>query len=213
MKEILCVTEGHGDKAALPLLVDRWLQSRGWHRQFRAAATVIRASGAQSLKCPHLPQSRRGIEHWVQLAAKQGPSAILVVLDADDECATRPKEEALGPALLARARGVVGHIPIAVVVANRAFESWILADWQSLRDRAALPRGAWLGNFQLPEAEHTAKNCLAPLLAGGYHEPTHQLQFTAQLSLRPGMKKRSPSFAKLLRDLDRLVREARRRSA
>jgi hypothetical protein len=51
----------------------------------------------------------------------------LVLLDADDDC---PAE--LGPKIQDRARQVVPHRSVSVVLANREYEAWFLAAAGSL---------------------------------------------------------------------------------
>lgn len=63
--EIRLESLGWSDRAALPLLVDRWPQSRGCHRQFRAAATVIRATGKARSTAWAL-QTRSTVQHALQ---------------------------------------------------------------------------------------------------------------------------------------------------
>ena len=109
---IVAVVEGHGDAEAVPVLIRKLLLERG------AFADVK----------PHRVHRQKvtkpgEFEKAVQFASMhEGCTAILVVLDADDDCPA-----VTGPQLAQRAVAAVGHIPVGVVLANREFEAWILA--------------------------------------------------------------------------------------
>jgi hypothetical protein len=57
------------------------------------------------------------------------------------------------------------------------------------------------------------RNLIERLLGCSYEERVHQLRLTGGLTFSSGAAVRSASYGKLLRDLDRLTREARRRRA
>jgi len=85
---ILAIVEGHGEQKAVPLLLRRWFQHRRF-RNFETRDLAIR------------------IEYYVEMAARERPDGILVVLDADDECQERAKDRrrlGLGPELLQQKR-------------------------------------------------------------------------------------------------------------
>ena len=84
----------------------------------------MRTPGARALLAPYDRERQLGIEYYVRLAAGSRPDAILVILDADDEChdrQTRHPYQPLGPELLERATGVIAHIPVGVVVTFRMY--------------------------------------------------------------------------------------------
>ncbi len=119
---IACVVEGHGDAEALPVLIRRIAQ-RVQPSIVVAVPHPIRTPKSRLLKTGEL-------ERAVDLAARKinRQGGILVLLDSDDDC---PKD--LAPKLLHRAVQTCGDLPIAVVLANREFESWFLAAAESLR--------------------------------------------------------------------------------
>lgn len=210
---ILAIVEGHGEQTAVPVLLRRWFQ----HRRFRAFETpdlAIRAPGSGALKCAHDDDEELGIEYYIEMAARERPDGILVMLDADDECLERAKNPSrlgLGPELLQRARAVAPHIPIEVVVANREYEVWFLASLASLRRALRIPRGSRLPT-PLADIE-TIRDCkkrLTSLLGRPYEETTDQPDFTGVLPFTPAMARRSRSFRKLLKALEALTRAARR---
>ena len=209
---ILAIVEGHGEQTAVPALLRRWFQHRRF-REFETPDLAIRAPGSGALKCPHDADDELGIEYYVEMAARERPDGILVMLDADDECLerTRMSRPGLGPELLARARAVAPHIPIEVVVANREYEVWFLASLASLRRAARIPRGSRLPTPLADiEAIRDCKKRLNRLLGRPYEETTDQPDFTEVLPFTPAMARRSRSYRKLLESLDALTRAARR---
>ena len=84
----------------------------------------------------------------------------MVLLDADDDCPAQ-----LGPQILERARRVVPHRSVSVVLANREYEGWFLAAAISLHGQ----RGFAFDNppnFE-PERVRNAKGRLGERIAGG----------------------------------------------
>jgi hypothetical protein len=211
LHRILAIVEGHGEQTAVPVLLRHWFQRRRF-RNFETPDLAIRAPGAGALKCPHDADDELGIEYYVEMAAREQPDGILIVLDADDECQERSKtrRQGLGPELLERARTTAPHIPIEVVVANREYEVWFLAALTRLRQSGLIPQEARLEK-QLPDLE-TIRDCKKPLtalLGRPYEETTDQPEFTDVLPFTSGMAKRSRSYRKLLKALEELTRAAR----
>ncbi|WPB77780.1 DUF4276 family protein [Archangium violaceum] len=209
---ILAIVEGHGEQRAVPALLRRWFQHRRF-RDFETRDLAIRAPGSGALKCPHDAEDELGIEYYVELAARERPDGILVMLDADDECLERagtPSRQGLGPELLERARSVAPRIPIEVVVANREYEVWFLAALASLRRAARIPRGARLAT-PLSDIE-TLRDCkkrMTRLLGRPYEPTTDQPDFTGFLPFTSAMAHRSRSYRKLLKALEALTSAAR----
>lgn len=187
--KIRCVVEGHGDVAALPILL-------------RRIATELLGISHVDVR-PPIRQPRQRLvkagelEKAIELAARQaGPQGlVLILLDADDDCPAR-----LGPDLLDRARAQCGAIASVVVLANREYEAWFLAAALSLRGQRGLPSD--LAPPPSPEAIRNAKGWLADRM-GGYQETIDQPALTAVFSLDEAMA--APSFAKLVRDLRALI--------
>lgn len=205
---IFPIVEGYGDETAVPCLVKRWLRFRNYNRYFNVHNPAINAKGCGRLKAPYNRLRHIGIEHYVEAALRNNADAILVVLDADKECFNR-KRNGLGPELLARARAVAEHIPLAVVVANPEYEAWFLASLTSIRAKGLLPQGNRLPDPLHPEVSSGCKGKIASLLGASYEESTHQSYLTNGLSFSAGTRRRSPSYGKLIRDLERLTRKAR----
>jgi hypothetical protein len=210
---IICIVEGDGELTAVPTLVDRILRHLRRHRRLHADHTrVLNARCGDRITQPHNPDRQLGIEFFVQRAAREKPAGILVVVDAEDRCRERAEAgvEPLGPHLHARAVTVAGSIPVAVVVANRMFETWLLADFHSLRARQHLPKTATFPDWRAPEADGAGKPHLREVLGGRYQETVDQGRLASKVSLplRRGIRQRAPSFHKLYRDVDRISRRA-----
>jgi hypothetical protein len=209
---ILAIVEGHGEQKAVPLLLRRWFQHRRF-RNFETRDLAIRASGAGALKCPYDPIQGNGIEYYVEMAAREQPDGILVMLDADDECQERAKDRrrlGLGPELLQRARSIAPHVPIEVVVANREYEVWFLAALDTLRRTGSLPRGKrWEKSISDIESIRDCKKPLTHLLGRPYEEATDQTDFTSVLPFTATIARRSRSYRKLMDALQALTLAAR----
>jgi hypothetical protein len=127
---------------------------------------------------------------------QRGCEAILVLLDADDDC---PKTAA--PALAAWAQDAAAPLPCAIVFANREYESWLLASLDSLiappgEHRSAAPGGD-------PELRRDAKGELETALRINYSEREDQPRLTARADLRAAHY-RCRSFRKMAKEARRL---------
>ncbi len=213
MRRLVPIVEGYGEVRAVPILAYRWLHQQGLAGEFFLPDLAINAKGSGNLKAPYDPRAHRGIEHYVGRALRAGPAAILAILDADDECLRRSPQNRLGSELLARARAVAGEVPVGVVVANREFEAWFLADLASLRRSGAVPEGpgAGAGAPKDPEAQAGCKAAVGRLLGETYEPAIHQPELARSLSFSKEARALSPSYDKLARELERLTAEARRR--
>jgi len=117
-----CIVEGRAEVEAVPLLLRRIQQEidPGFYLE---TSKPIRVARNKLVKADVL-------ENAVELAARQlrSPRAILILIDADDDCPAQ-----LGPKLLARAQAAHSDVPIAVVLAKREYEAWFLAAIESLQ--------------------------------------------------------------------------------
>lgn len=201
---IVAIVEGYGETEAVPILLTRWLR----HRNFTNFKVLepIRATGTDAIKQPYNEGRRMGVEHFVHTAiSSRDPDAILVILDADDDC---PAE--LAPKLLARAKSVT-NVPIGVVLANRQYETWFLASLRTLQRAGEIPADAKLPRYADIEVEQGCKDKLSKILGRKYNERNDQPEFTEYLSFRKTMKSRSRSYRHLLDTLERLTLDARNR--
>lgn len=210
---LICIVEGQGETEAVPTLVNRILKHLRRDRRLAAASErVICTKNGDRITEPYDPKRQLGIEFFVRRAASEKPAGILVVVDAEERCLKRdPGQQALGPDLLARARPFAGQIPLGVVVANRMFEAWLLADFHSLRSRKHLPPTAQFDRWRTPESLGGCKGRMGALMGKKYTETGDQPRLAEVVSIpvRPALQRRSPSFFKLyreVRDLSRLAR-------
>lgn len=189
--KIACIVEGHGEVAALPVLLRRLAEWRnpGAPVEF---LTPIRVRRERFLN--RADEFRRNL---YLAAAKCGEDGwILVLLDADDNC---PAE--LAPELRQRAEECVGHRRVSVVLAKREYEAWFIAAAESLNGH----RGFRFHEDPLIDAEapRDAKGWIRVRMLGGtYGEITDQPAFSAIMDLR-GAFERSRSFRKLCGEWDR----------
>jgi len=184
------IVEGKSEIAAVPILLRRLLQRIGAHhvgvlRPYRVKQNRIGKEGE--------------LERAVQQATKshEGARAVLVLLDADDDCPAK-----LGPQLLARCRRATA-LPTAVVVANREFEAWFLGAKVSLRGTRGIADDATPPSH--PEAIRGAKEHLNQNMLGRTYVPVADQPALAETMSLHAAEQACPSFAKLVRDLQHLV--------
>jgi len=192
---IACVVEGHGEVKAVPVLLRRIARELDPKVQLRIPPPIRRPK----TKLVQPDEFRRAIE----FAARKlrAPGGIFVLLDADDDC---PAE--LGPRLQDLARQARGDIPAAVVIAKVEYEAWFLAAISSLRGCRGLQRD--LAPPPDPEAIRGAKEWLTRHVSdGAYAETLDQVALTAQMDLQAA--RRSPSFDKCYREIQRLLNAAK----
>ena len=185
------VVEGHGEVPAVPVLLRRiagecfqiWnppLLSPGRYPGSR----LIRKGDEVGSWGPGPDLTKAGGH-----ARNEGATAILMLLDMDDNC---PKEvyECIIPCLAAG----TGVSPSLLVFAKREFEAWFLAAAESLGENV-LP---YPGD---PEMVRDAKGALEQhlQLEFPYDERTDQPRYSAKMNLAR-VHSRSRSFRKLVKD-------------
>jgi hypothetical protein len=142
-----------------------------------------------------------GIEAAIELAARQvgNRGSVLVLIDADDDCAAT-----LGPSLAERARSAHSGLGVSVVLAVREFEAWFLAAAPSLAGKRGLAPN--LQAHPDPEGIRGCKEWLGRNRVDGrpYRPAADQAALTELFDLYLA-RKNSPSFDKLWRDLEQLL--------
>nr|VFJ45683.1 MAG: protein of unknown function (DUF4276) [Candidatus Kentron sp. DK] len=140
----------------------------------------------------------REFEKYLLLAAnKSGDNGwILILLDADDDCPAK-----LGSRILERAKIIVSHRRISVVLANREFESWFIAAARSLDGK----RGFFCPKNRLPadpDGIRNAKGWLGKHMPPGrkYREIADQPTFAEIFDLKTAHD-HSRSFRKLCKEM------------
>ena len=182
---IASIVEGHGEVAALPVLLRRLNE---WQTPDKLVQVLmpIRVHRDRCIL-------REG--EFQRLLAQAAPNCgdaggILILLDADDDCPAK-----LGTTLLQRARECVPQRRISVVLANREYESWFIAAAQSLDGH----RGFTCDLNKRTDAEtpRNAKGWIRECMATGiYSETTDQPAFSAHIDLQQTFDG-SRSFRKL----------------
>ncbi|MGH8936600.1 MAG: DUF4276 family protein [Acidimicrobiia bacterium] len=180
---------------SVPILFRRLLDDLGqWGvliaKPFRVKRTQVVREG----------ELERAVQQAVR--ARDDVAAALVLLDADDDCPAR-----LGPELQERARQAIAHldVEVAVVLAQREFECWLLAGKESLRGVAGIRADAVPPRD--PERVRDGKGRLSENMEGRrYLAVDDQSALVAQVDLEP-VRNRCPSFDKLLREFHRLVED------
>jgi Domain of unknown function (DUF4276) len=213
---LVAIVEGEGEQGdenepgAVAVLIRRWLRFRRLDRFFeidnqamRVPVNAIKNKRNDTLK---LGIERYNIEHYVNAAARfRDADAIIIIIDADDDC---PKN--LGPELLNRAKAVSPNIPIGIVMPKREYEAWFLAMLPKLRMVGRLNPRAWSSAY--PDRIEDKRDCkgeVAKLLVGGYRPTLNQAELSNYLPFTAAMKRRSRSYRKLLDTLERLAKETR----
>ena len=179
---LVSIVEGHAETESLPVLLRRLGLFVPVARPFRVKRQRVVKEG----------ELERAVQ--VAVAARENPSAVLVLLDADDDCPAT-----LGPALLARCRAVTA-LPVSVVLAMRELEAWFLGGVESLRGHRGIAADAsWETD---PEAPRGAKERLESLMPGrSYLDTDDQPALMAAFDVAMA-RARCPSLDKLMRDLE-----------
>lgn len=190
------VVEGQGDVAALPVLLRRIAASIDPSRPVE----ILQPVRSHRSKMTNTSEAER----YLALAmAKLGTAdgAVLVLLDADDDCAAT-----LGPELLGVCAAIRPDVAVSVVLAVAEFEAWFLAAAPSLRDRRGLPHD--LEAPEDPESIRDAKGWLRQHRTDGLgYSPTTDQPALAALFDLDAARAGAPSFDKLWRDVERLMAE------
>jgi hypothetical protein len=194
MISVVTIVEGHGEVAALPVLLRRlhvWLTPK----IEAEIPSPIRIHRNRFLN--HDDEFRRVLS---LAAAKSGDGGrILIILDADDECPAT-----LGSQILERARQHAPHRRISVVLANREYEAWFIAAARSLDGQRGF---TWRAGDEVVDAEgpRDAKGWIkARMTSGVYGEVTDQPAFSARIDLQQAYDG-SRSFRKLCSEWRRAV--------
>lgn len=178
---LLPIVEGQAEVQSIPVLMRRL--GIPVAKPFRVKRNLVVKAG----------ELERAVE--VALSDRAGTSAVLVLLDADDDCAAE-----LAPTLVERSRQAT-DLPVSVVFAVRELEAWFLGGVESLQGRRGIKSDAeYVGD---PETRRGAKERLAALMGGSYVDVDDQPALMATLDVGAA-RQRCPSLDKLLRDLHAL---------
>jgi len=188
---IVPIVEGHSEVKSVPVLMRRFLYQHGIYDV--VIEKPIRVKRQQVIKEGQL---ERAIG---QARLRPNCRAIVIILDADDDC---PKE--LAPSLLERARKASPSILVSVVLPKSEFESWFVGSISSLRgvrgiaETASPPPDA--------EAKRDAKGWLTNMMEGRrvYVEVDDQPSFAANFDFEIA-RENCRSFRKFQKDFEAIM--------
>ena len=183
------IVEGHGEVAAVPVLLRRLL----------AEARITGVDVGKPIRRARSQlATKEGLARSIALARVQSNcAAILVLFDGDDDCPAH-----LGPAAQRWANAAARDMPCIVCIAHREYESWFLATLDSLRHREIK---ADAEAHPQPEVPRNAKGEMSRRMLGrGYKATKHQAAFSALFCLSDACK-RSRSFRKLATSFGQLL--------
>ena len=176
------VVEGRGEVQAVPLLLRRRLAERGVYRDL--IGRPVPCNGRENAL------RTKGLEGKVAVAAvRPGCRCVLVLLDGEGD----PVCE-LGPELLRRSRDAAGGKEVAVCLADRKYEDWLVASAESLNVAGLAYRPEEDSVRVLKEALHPSK----------YVKPSWQPRLTNNLDFELASS-RSRSLARFLTKFDLLI--------
>lgn len=197
------VVEGHGEVAAVRILLDRiWRELIGG--EYVDILQPVRVPRSKLLRHdggrPEARLNEAELERAVTLAAhklKQRqtpplPSLIVILLDANSDC---PKE--LASQIVTVARAHAGMYPVDCVLAKPEYETWFVAAAESLGKYLALSPPPIPDD---PESANCRKKWVADRFRGTYSETADQPKLTAAMDLE-SCRERSRSFRKLCKIL------------
>ncbi|WP_072636919.1 DUF4276 family protein [Pandoraea pulmonicola] len=191
MTRISCIVEGHGEVIAVPVLLRRIGEWRS-PQEYVDVPPPIRVHRDRFLNRDDefsrhlkLASSKCGDDGWV-----------LILLDADDDCPAT-----MGQQILDRARHVVPHKAVSVVLAKREYEAWMIGAADSLNGCRGLNISP--ADLQIDaEAPRDAKGWLRERKSDRtYGETTDQAAFSAIMDLAQAHA-RCRSFRKLCSEWD-----------
>jgi hypothetical protein len=159
--KIVSVVEGDGEVQALPVLLRR----------------VAYQAEAFDIEIPHpirvhrdrflnRPEEFSRVVRLADSKALEG-DLILILLDADDDCAA-----AVASDILNRASAIVPHKIVSAVLAVAEFEGWFVAAAESIAGHRGLPIG--ITSPPRPEEIRDAKGWLSDRMLNRYHEVSDQ---------------------------------------
>ena len=192
---IVPVVEGPGDVAALPELLGRILRERFNRPDVIVAqgkSGVVTTNGRQKLESK--------LENFLRHAQnKPECDAILVLLDADDDC---PVE--LAQRLLQCCEQIGLNRPVQIVCAHRSYESWFLASLDTIKGQRGISDTAVLS--QDAEDVSNPKQWLTDQMPTGqaYKETIHQASLSRSIDIGEAHKN-SRSFRRLCHALEQLL--------
>lgn len=175
VSRVTSVVEGHGEVAALPILLRRVAAERGYYPQINKPHRIARSDF----------RTRRVADAYRLQRARATQTGVVVLLcDLDDD-----DLQELNAAI---AQQVPISPGVVIGVAVREYEAWFLAALGSLRGHRAVRDNA--ADYANPEGPRNAKKPLEEAMTESYKETIHQPAFSELLDLE-GARGRSSSFS------------------
>lgn len=190
MSVLVPVVEGQSEERALGVLLRRVVIAAG-----SPATEIARPFRVKRNKVVREGELERAVTQAVR--SRSGATAVLVVLDADDDCAAE-----LAPGLVQRGDTAAG-LPLGVVLPTIEIEAWILAAIESVRGVRGISPDA-----EPPEhieSVRNAKGAITERMTGarGYVATADMPALFGAMDLELAQR-RSPSMAKFVREVRRL---------
>jgi hypothetical protein len=186
------IVEGHGDVAAVPILLRRLIAAAQAYSI--EVNRPIRKKQTQLLR----EASLRDAVRLARIQEKCG--AILVIFEAEDGCPAQ-----LGPQLAAWAQAEAGNVPCLVALPHREYEAWFLAAIESLRGCRGIRDDAV--SHPDPESVRDAKGQVeARMHPGAYYLETSDQAALSRLFDLATAYSQSRSFRHLVGTFGSLVR-------
>lgn len=186
------IVEGHGEVAAVPVLLRRLLWDHAQCYGMEVGSPVRRT-------CSQFRREEE-VHRMVRLALLQPDcAAVLLLFDGEDDC---PLE--LATKVRGWAQEAAGATPCEVVIAYREYETWFLASVESLRGRWGIADDATAPDD--PEAKRDAKGALEEFLPPrrGYSPTVDQADMSAVFDMALAHR-RNRSFRKLVKTVGDLL--------
>ena len=194
-QQIIAIVEGAGEENAVPSLIRRIL----WERFCRYDIGIGKSKVAKGKR-----NLIGRLDDFIVYAMSEGYSAILVLIDADEDC---PIE--LASDLAAKASALNASVPIAIVCAKSEFETWFIcslsdSEGDGIRRRLNMQSGAVCPDA--PESIRNAKGWLTNFMPSGhaYRETADQDNLTHHIVI-DAVHEKSRSFRRLCRAVRELA--------
>ena len=192
------VVEGDGDAAALPPLLVRILLEK-----YSRPDVIVAQGKSQVVTTKGRSNLETKLDTFLRYAqANPDCGAILILLDADDDCPV-----ALAQQLSQRCREIGTRCPVQIVCACRSYESWFLASLDTIKGQSIIPDTAvFTGDA---EAIANPKQWLTDQMPPGraYKETADQPSLTSRIDLDLAHAN-SRSFRRLCHAVEQLLEDA-----
>jgi len=142
------IVEGHAEQASVPVLLRRILASEHFYE-----VSIARPFRVKRYSVVRPGELERAVKQAVR--SRENAAAILVILDADDDCPATCRSST--------------HLPAAVVLAQREFEAWLLGAKEALRGVRGIRQDATAPSH--PEAIRGAKERVSQNMQGRRYVP------------------------------------------